>query len=118
MTNRGCAVPIRWKILSAGVKHPWKPEWEVLLKALRGRVPATWTVIVLANRGLYARWFFETIVQLGWHSLLRVNGQGSFRPEGWYHWHPFGEWVPEVGRHWEGRGSPLAGRKRACHVPC
>lgn len=49
---RGCAVPIRWKILRAGVKHPWKPEWEGLLNALRGRVPTTWTVIVLADRGL------------------------------------------------------------------
>ena len=49
---RGCAVPILWKILRAGVKHPWKPEWERLLKALRGRGPATWTVIVLADRGL------------------------------------------------------------------
>ena len=49
---RGCAVPILWKLLRAGVNHPWKPEWEVLLNALRGRVPATWTVIALADRGL------------------------------------------------------------------
>ena len=49
---RGCAVAMLWKILRAGMKHPWKPEWEALLKALRGRLPATWTVIVLADRGL------------------------------------------------------------------
>ena len=28
---RGCAVLILWKILRAGMKHPWKPEWEGLL---------------------------------------------------------------------------------------
>lgn len=48
---RGCAVPILWKVLPAGVNHPWKPEWLALLKAVRGRVPPTWTVIVLADRG-------------------------------------------------------------------
>jgi hypothetical protein len=76
------------------VKHPWKPAWEVLLNALRGRVPATWTVIVLADRGLYAKWLFEAIAHLGWHPLLRVNLGGSFRPAGWYHWYPFRQWVP------------------------
>lgn len=113
---RGCAVPILWKILRAGVKHPWKPEWEVLLKALRGRVPATWTVIVLADRGLYAKWLFEAIAHLGWHPLLRVNLGGSFRPEGGYHWRPFRQWVPAVGRHWAGRGTAFAHPKT--RLPC
>lgn len=108
---RGCAVPILWKILKAGVKHPWKPEWEALLKALRGRLPATWTVIVLADRGLYAKWLFEAIVQLGWHPMLRVNLQGTFRPEGWYHGRSFRQWVPAVGRHWASRGTAFADPK-------
>ena len=34
---RGCAVPILWKILRAGVKHPWKPEWEGLEGLARAR---------------------------------------------------------------------------------
>ena len=38
------------------------------------------TVIVLADRGLYARWLFCRIRRLGWHSFLRVNAQGTFRP--------------------------------------
>jgi hypothetical protein len=102
---RGCAVPILWKLLRAGVKHPWKPEWEALLKTLRGQLPPTWTVIVLADRGLYAKWLFEAITRLGWHPMLRVNTNGAFRPEGWYHWRTFRYFVPDVGQHWAGRGT-------------
>jgi len=53
---RGCAVPVAWKILKAGEKHPWRPEWLALLKQFRGVVPAHWRVVVLADRGLYAKW--------------------------------------------------------------
>lgn len=102
---RGCAVPIIWKVLPAGCKHPWKPEWLALLQALRGRVASTWTVIVLADRGLYAKWLFETLLQMGWHPMLRVNVGGSFRPEGWYHWVPFRQLVLAVGDRWQGYGT-------------
>lgn len=108
---RGCAVPILWKVLPAAIKHPWKPAWLALLKALRGRVPPTWTVIVLADRGLYAKWLFESIQQLGWHPLLRVNAGGTFRPAGGYHWRPFTDWVPTVGSRWQGRGTAFSGKK-------
>ena len=108
---RGCAVPIVWKILPAGVKHPWKPEWLALLKALRGRVSSSWTVIVLADRGLYAKWLFEAINGLGWHPMLRVTISGSFRPEGWYHWVPFRRLVATVGQRWQGRGTAFTQTK-------
>jgi hypothetical protein len=108
---RGCSIPIAWKILKANEKHPWKPEWEYLLKQLKDIVPKHWTVIVLADRGLYARWLFEIIVEMGWHPLLRVNVQGSFRPEGWFHWKPFKELVPAVGKRWQGRGTAFTGKK-------
>lgn len=74
------------------------------MKALRGRVPPTWTVIVLADCGWYAQWLFEAIVQLGGHPMLRVTIGGSFRPEGGYHWRPFRQLVPAVGRRWQGYG--------------
>ncbi len=108
---RGCAVPILWKVLRAGIKQPWKPEWEALLKALRRRLPPTWTVIVLADRGLYAKWLFEAIIQIGWHPMLRVNLGGSFRPAGWYHWVPFRQLVSAVGRRWQGDGTAFTQRK-------
>jgi len=108
---RGCAVPILWKVLLAGRKQPWKPEWLALLKTLRGRVPPTWTVIVLADRGLYAKWLFEGIQHLGWHPLLRVNAGGTFRPAGWYHRYPLTHWVPTVGSRWQGRGTAFGTRQ-------
>lgn len=107
---RGCAVPVAWKILPATEKHPWQPEWLALLERLRDVVPRGWTVIVLADRGLYAKWLLQGIVALGWHPLLRINQQGPFRPQGWYHWVPFTTLVPAVGRHWQGRGTAFTGQ--------
>ena len=108
---RGCAVPVAWKILKAGEKHAWKPEWLALLKQFKGLLPAGWTVIVLADRGLYAKWLFEAIVALGWHPFLRVNGQGLFRPVGWFHWRPLSSYVPSKGKRWKGRGTAFNGKK-------
>ena len=108
---RGCAVPVAWKVLKAGEKHAWKPEWLVLLKQFQGLLPESWTVIVLADRGLYAKWLFEAIVQLKWHPFLRVNVQGSFRPEGWFHWRPFCCLVSAKGGRWQGRGTAFSGKK-------
>jgi hypothetical protein len=107
---RGCAVPVAWKILRATEKHPWQPEWLALLERFRGVVPAGWVVIVLADRGLYAKWLFQAIGALGWHPLLRVNQQGTFRPQGWYHWVPFRQLVPAVGRRWAGQGTAFHGK--------
>lgn len=107
---RGCAVPVAWKILRATEKHPWQPEWLALLKHFRSVVPADWTVIVLADRGLYAKWLFQAICALGWHPLLRVNQQGTFRPQGWYHWVPFTQLVSAVGRRWAGQGTAFQGK--------
>ncbi|MDS4068596.1 MAG: hypothetical protein RKO24_03150, partial [Candidatus Competibacter sp.] len=108
---RGCAVPILWKLLPATGKHPWKPQWLALLQTLRGRVPPTWTVIVLADRGSYAKWLFEGIQHLGWHPLLRVNAGGTFRPAGWVHRYPLTHWVPTVGSRWQGRGTAFGTRQ-------
>jgi hypothetical protein len=107
---RGCAVPVAWKILRATEKHPGQSEWLALLERFRDVVPAGWTVIVLADRGLYAKWLFQAIGALGWHPLLRVNPQGTFRPQGWYHWVPFTQLVPAVGRRWAGQGTAFQGK--------
>jgi hypothetical protein len=113
---RGCAVPVAWKILKAGEKHPWKPEWLALLKQFQGAVPASWTVLVLTDRGLYAKWLFEGIQALGWHPLMRVNSAGTFRPEGDPNGYPFTHWVPHKGDRWQGRG--IAFKGRACRLAC
>ena len=40
------------------------------------------TVLVLADRGLYARWLYKCILAQGWHPFLRINQGGQFRPLG------------------------------------
>jgi hypothetical protein len=108
---RGCAVPVAWKVLRAERKHPWKPEWLALLKQFKGIVPTAWTVLALTDRGLYAKWLFEGIREMGWHPMLRVNSGGTFRPQGWRHWRPFTRLVPKVGDRWQGRGTAFGGRR-------
>ena len=77
---RGCAIPVAWTILPAGQKHAWRREWLRLLRPVRAAIPRRFFVIVLADRGVYARWLFRRIVRLGWPPLLRVNTGGTFRP--------------------------------------
>jgi hypothetical protein len=101
---RGCAVPVAWKVLPATAKHAWKGEWLGLLEQLGHEVPSGWTVIVLADRGLYAKWLFRAIVGHGWHPFLRVNTTGSFRPEGEKQRRPLLSFAPRVGGHWKGQG--------------
>jgi hypothetical protein len=107
---RGCAIPVAWAIVKAGEKHAWRPDWERLLGLLAGVVPADLTVIVLADRGLYARWLFEGIVARGWHPFLRVNLGGTFRPTGQAVFQPFGTFVPTTDRRWAGTGTAFKGR--------
>ena len=77
---RGCAIPVAWTVLPATEKHAWRGEWLRMLRQVRAVVPRRFFVIVLADRGLYARWLFQRIVRLGWHPLLRINTGGTFRP--------------------------------------
>jgi Transposase DDE domain len=101
---RGCAVPVAWKVLPATGKHPWKGEWQGLLKEFRQALPTGWTVIVLTDRGLYARWLFRAIHKLGWHPFMRVNASGTFRPAYEKRRRPLLSFVPAVGARWQGRG--------------
>jgi hypothetical protein len=109
---RGCAIPVAWVVLEAGQKHAWRREWLRMLRQLRAAVPRDWTVIVLADRGLYARWLFRRIVRLGWHPFWRINNGGTFRPESSPLYRPLTSLVPEVGTQWSGRGTALKGRGR------
>ena len=79
---RGCAIPVAWTVLAATAKHAWRREWLRMLRQVRRAVPRAWTVLVLADRGLYARWLFRRITRLGWHPFLRINTGGTFRPTG------------------------------------
>ena len=53
---RGCAIPVAWTVLPANQPHAWRREWLRMLRQVRPAIPADWTVLVLADRGLWARW--------------------------------------------------------------
>ena len=111
----GCAIPVAWTILPATVKHAWRREWLRMLRQVHRAVPRTWTVIVLADRGLYARWLFRRITRLGWHPFLRINTGGTFRPKGHVRSVSLKTLVPEPGTTWQGTGIAFQGRHRQLH---
>jgi Transposase DDE domain len=111
---RGCAIPVAWVVLPANTKHAWRREWLQLLRRLRPAVPQHWTVIVLADRGLYAPWLFRRITRLGWHPFLRINTSGSFRPAGAPCWRPLVSFAPQPGTSWRGTGLAFTRNQ----VPC
>jgi len=113
---RGCAIPVAWTILKAGKKHGWRREWLRMLRLLRPAVPPTWTVLVLSDRGLYARWLFGRIVRLGWHPFLRINLGGTFRPAGTAHFVGLTSLAPHVGTSWCGVGTAF--KTPACRLAC
>jgi hypothetical protein len=78
----GVAIPIAWQVLPARQPGAWRPHWLALLDTLSGHLPATWPVLVLADRGLYATWLFGAIQAHGWHPFLRINPIGQCRPAG------------------------------------
>ena len=111
---RGSACPVAWKIMQANVRHAWKPEWITLLRWFQALVPAGWTVIVMTDRGLYARWLFQEIVALGWHPLMRITRPSKFRKNGSRSSIPVTAFVPKPGQRWQGRGVafPKTARRR------
>ncbi len=99
---RGCAIPVAWIILPATAKGEWKSYWLTLFEQLEGAIPPTWTVIVLADRGLYALWLYQAIVKLDWHPFLRLKSGGTYRPAGESRFRSLGLAAPKVGSTWCG----------------
>jgi hypothetical protein len=101
---RGRAIPVAWKVLHANVPHPWKLEWVALLRVFAGLVPPGWTVIVMTDRALYARWLYQEIVALGWHPVIPVTHQSKFHKGRSKKSVPVTALVPRVGCRWQSRG--------------
>jgi len=113
---RGCAIPVAWAVLPANVPHAWRDEWIRLLSLLKPAIADTMTVIVLADRGLYARWLFEHIRSLDWHPFLRINVRAKFRPTGYYHFYWLSDLVAQVGKSWRGYGTAFSTPE--CRLEC
>jgi hypothetical protein len=71
--------------------------------------------MVLADRGLDARWLLRRLTRLGWPPLVRLNTGGTFRPTGQVRGVPLKTLVPEPGTTWQGTGSACTGRHRQWH---
>jgi hypothetical protein len=79
---RGCAIPVAWAVLPGNRPGPWLPALLGLLDQLHPAVPARFTVLVLADRGLWSPRLWAHIRALGWHPLLRVQKRTGVRREG------------------------------------
>lgn len=103
---RSCAIPVAWHIQRAGVKGAHKPHWLRLLERLQAAVPADWQVLVMADRGLYAKWLYKRIIEYRWHPFLRINVGCKARPESAKRgsvFEPIRRLVPRQGTQWSGR---------------
>jgi hypothetical protein len=112
---RGCAIPVAWTVLAATAKPAWRREWWRMRRQVRRALPRSWTVSVLAERGLYARWLLRRITRLGWHPFLRLNTGGTLRPQGQGRGVPLQTLVPQPGTTWQGTGIAFKGRHRQLH---
>jgi hypothetical protein len=108
---RSCAIPVAWKVLGGHEKGSWQPHWKGLLKHLEGCLPAEWQVLVMADRGLYARWLFQAILDCGWHPFLRINLGVKARAVGEEIFEWIGRWAPVPGSHWKGTVECFVGKQ-------
>src|SRR2546430_2445055 len=95
LSRRQASVLALWSlgmVLAYSQKGSWQRYWQGWWAQLAGVIPGDWTVLVLADRGLYAPWLYRQIVAQGWHAFLRINVgakaclQGSDRWEWIAHW--------------------------------
>ena len=116
LMDRGCAIPIAWIVLPATKKGAWRPHWAQVFTLIRPGVPPDWTVMVMADRGLYATWLYRHIQRSGWHPFLRINVGGNYRPDGHAHVRPLSKAVVQGGAGWSGT-VPCFSRSNA-HLRC
>jgi hypothetical protein len=107
---RGMGIPVAWTVLTAQRKGAWREHWLRILEQVRPALPAEWTVLVLADRGMYARWLYRRIVRLGWHPFLRINQRAKFQPAGQQHWYWLTELLSQVGTCWQGEGTAFSSK--------
>jgi hypothetical protein len=108
---RGAAIPVAWRMLPANQKGSWKPEVLKLLGSFPRMLAPKVSVVVMVDRGLWSQEIYQAIKRLGWHPLMRLQGDVFFRPEG--------EGMTRArcllagaGQAWIGRGEFFRDRKR------
>lgn len=97
---RGGAIPVAWKVVRGTEKGSWQPHWRGLLEALKGSIAQDWLVIVTTDRGLYAKWLYQAIQELGWHPFMRINGMGFYQCPSETTFRPLAQLIAQVGQQW------------------
>ena len=113
---RGLFLPIAWTIVPACKKGAWRPLWLELLKIVGPHIPEDWTVIVLTDRGLYAKWLYKGIKEQGWHPFMRINKQGHFRRKGRKQFEPLANFIKGVGSNISMKGTCFKTNSLSCTV--
>lgn len=106
---RGCAIPVAWHVQPATTAGSWMEPLLALLARLRPAVPDDWTVLVLADRGLWSPQLWDATCALGWHPLLRLQRRATFRPTGQRR-QRVDRFVPGPGHAWVGAGTAFKDR--------
>lgn len=85
-----------------------------MLTTIRPSIPATWTVLVMADRGMDAHWLFGHIQASYWHPFLRSNAQGLYRPDDHAGWTPLTQVISTPGAAWSGQVTCFKGHPLHC----
>lgn len=101
---RGSAIPVAWTILPGNQPGAWMPHLCRLLDHLAPAIPASYTVLVLADRGLRSPTLWQHIKDHHWHPLLRLQQNTVFRPAGYRQRHPARSLIDGPGQAWIGHG--------------
>jgi hypothetical protein len=109
VVSRGGAIPFAWTIRLANTPQAWRRHGLRMRRQLRPAIPPHWTVIVLADRGLYAGWLCRRIVRLVWHPCLRINAGGTLRSDPQATARPRTSFVPQPGTAVKSRPRRMGG---------
>lgn len=100
---RSCAIPIAWTITKGNEKGEWNTYWLAMLNDIKANIPSNYVVFVMTDSGLYSPKIYKLITKLGWHPLMRTNGNGYFK-EGDRYFQPIKSFAKAPGTSWQGRG--------------
>ena len=79
---RGSAIPVAWAVPPGNAPGAWMGPILRLPRRLRPAVPPGWTVLVLADRGLWSPRPWRRIRRLGWLPPLRIRRRTTIIPDG------------------------------------
>lgn len=110
----GCAVPVAWTILRANEPGAWMPHWQPMLALLHAAVPERTRVVVVTDRGLQSRTLFAEITALGWHPVMRLTCNGTWRGRGEKHWTKLSALPVRPGEYYVARGELFSTHRHRC----